>query len=149
VIDESHFTQIPDRAILHLPCPAFWEENFKERLLEKFGKKIQLFYKLPSCCGAGGGAHVNPELSSAFLEKALHQSKDKPLLTFCFGCKNRFVKKGSEAYHLLETLTGVKPLRKGVSSTKKWLNRLIFAFSRKFFFILKAFFFFYFCYWFS
>jgi hypothetical protein len=43
------------------------------------------------------------------------------------GCKNRFLGRGTNTYHLLELLTGVKPKEKPVGTARKWANRLLLA----------------------
>ncbi len=132
VIPEEEFSGIPEKSFLHLPCPAFKEQTFRERISAKFGQKVSKLMKYPSCCGAGGGAHINQELSEGFLERTIQRAGGRPILTFCFGCKNRFMKKGQRALHLLETLREVKPLEDSLSSGEKWLNRLRFSVARKF-----------------
>lgn len=132
VLPEEEFSCIPENSFLHLPCPAFKEQTLRDRISAKFGHKAAKILNYPSCCGAGGGAHINQELSEEFLERTIKRAGDRPILTFCFGCKNRFIKKRANALHLLETLKGVKPLKDGFSSEKKWLNRLRFSLARKF-----------------
>ncbi len=133
VLPEPLFENIPYSSFLHLPCPAFKESELKEKILQKFGKKVPKILKIPSCCGAGGGAYINEELSQAFLKKTIDKAKENSIITFCFGCKNRFVGKGTKALHLLETLKGIKPFEKKVSSKTKWLNRLNLSLERKLF----------------
>ncbi|MFN3740556.1 MAG: VTT domain-containing protein [Thermodesulfovibrionales bacterium] len=115
---------------LHHPCPSF---RFKEirNLAEghiKSSAKIISQATLPECCGLGGATHALSEiLSNQFTERVITDSKDAPVVTYCMGCKNRFLKNGKEAYHILEVITDVRPLKKPVSSGRKWLNRFMLA----------------------
>ena len=43
------------------------------------------------------------------------------------GCKNKFLEKGTNTYHILELITGVKAKEKPVGSVIKWKNRLLLA----------------------
>ncbi len=133
VLPESLFENIPSNSFFHLPCPAFKERNFRERMVQKFGGHFSKILKIPSCCGAGGGAYINEELSQDFLKITVKKAQKNPIITFCFGCKNRFVGIGERGIHLLETLKDIKPLEKKVSSITKWLNRLKLSFERKLF----------------
>jgi hypothetical protein len=49
------------------------------------------------------------------------------IVTSCMGCKNLFLGKGTNTYHILELITGVKPKEKPVGSARKWANRLLLA----------------------
>ncbi len=80
---------------------------------------------LPSCCGYGGSVNSqDPELAEKFTEKVTADSHGAYIVTSCMGCVNRFVGKNRETYHILELATGTKPIRKPVSTLKKWGNRL-------------------------
>ncbi len=142
ILPEEEFQNTLNKPFFHLPCPAFKEMDLKEKIVEKFKDKVDRVLPYPSCCGAGGGAYFSEEISESFLEKTLKLAGKRPILTFCFGCKNRFLKKGERALHLLETLKGIKPLESHVSSAKKWFNRIKFSLQRKitrpksFFFLL-------------
>ncbi|MCX7793321.1 MAG: VTT domain-containing protein [Thermodesulfovibrionales bacterium] len=112
---------------LHHPCPSF---RFSIREVAKrfipSSVNIILESSRPLCCGLGGSASaISEELSDRFTEKIIADSKEKPVITYCMGCKNKFLKKGKEAYHILEFLTDVKPLKSTVSSGKKWVNRFL------------------------
>lgn len=87
----------------------------------------------PFCCGHGGGiSSLSPDLSDKFTEKVMKASNGSPVVTYCMGCKGKFLEKGQKAYHLLEFITGVKPIEKPVASGKKWVNRFFFSMSQKF-----------------
>lgn len=127
------FKEIPKDALLHFPCPAFVAREVKAYVEEALSGRVKESFKAPFCCGAGGSAHWDKDLSEAFLEKVAKRAKGRPVLTFCMGCKNRFLKKGLKAYHLLETLGESKAKEVAVSSGRKWLNRLYLSLSRKIF----------------
>lgn len=113
---------------LHHPCPSFRFEELR-RLVEghiKSSIKISSQATLPQCCGLGGATHALSErLSNQFTERVIMDSKDAPVVTYCMGCKNKFLKNGKEAYHILELLTGLKPLTRPVTSKQKWINRFL------------------------
>jgi uncharacterized membrane protein YdjX (TVP38/TMEM64 family)/Fe-S oxidoreductase len=87
----------------------------------------------PSCCGYGGGiSSLSPDFSEKFTGKVIRASKGNPVITYCMGCKGKFLQEGQKAYHILEFMTGVKPIEKPVSSGKKWFNRFLLASGQKF-----------------
>jgi uncharacterized membrane protein YdjX (TVP38/TMEM64 family)/Fe-S oxidoreductase len=117
---------------LHHPCPSFRfdgiRQNAKAILQSDNGENSR-----PTCCGHGGGiSSLSPDLSEKFTDKVIKASKGNPVVTYCMGCKGKFLEKGQKAYHLLEFMTGVKPIEKPVSSGKKWVNRFSLAFGQKF-----------------
>lgn len=57
------------------------------------------------CCGYGGLLpFVNSEIAAGMTEGALAQygGGDTPLLTYCVNCRDRFLAKDRQAYHILE-----------------------------------------------
>src|SRR4030042_1536435 len=116
---------------LHHPCPSFRSDkirqNAKAILQSDNGENLR-----PTCCGHGGGiSSLSPDLSEKFTDKVIKASKGNPVVTYCMGCKGKFLETGQKAYHLLELMTGVKPIEKPVSSGKKWVNRFFLAFGQK------------------
>jgi Fe-S oxidoreductase len=98
------------------------------RLLAEIQESVR-----PSCCGHGGGiSSSSPDFSEKFTEKVIKVSKGNPVVTYCMGCKGKFLQGGQKAYHILEFMTGVKPIEKPVSSGKKWANRFFLALGQKF-----------------
>jgi uncharacterized membrane protein YdjX (TVP38/TMEM64 family) len=59
-------------------------------------------------------------------------SNGSPVVTYCMGCKGKFLEKGQKAYHLLELMTDVKPIQKPVPSGRKWVNRFFLSMGQKF-----------------
>jgi Fe-S oxidoreductase len=136
---------------LHHPCPSFGINGIRERAKEYIralgygsqlskntessrssGDEIRELVR-PSCCGYGGGINsLSPDFSEEFTEKVIRASKGNPVVTYCMGCKGKFLQGGQKTYHILEFMTGVKPIEKPVSSAKKWANRFLLASGQKF-----------------
>jgi uncharacterized membrane protein YdjX (TVP38/TMEM64 family)/Fe-S oxidoreductase len=117
---------------IHHPCPSFRfdgiRQNAKKILQSTNGENSR-----PSCCGHGGGiSSLSPDLSDKFTEKVMKASNGSPVVTYCMGCKGKFLEKGQKAYHLLELMTDVKPIQKPVPSGRKWVNRFFLSMGQKF-----------------
>ncbi len=131
VLPENVFSIPESNIFLHHPCPSWRFEDLRKKAKEKI-RTAQDEAVLPMCCGLGGGvSSLEPELSEEFTERVISKAKDSTILTYCMGCKNKFLKKGKEAYHILEFIMDAKPLKKPVSSSRKWLNRLILAMGQR------------------
>ncbi len=119
---------------LHHPCPSFRLEGLRNKAKDSIstdGTGIKQS-TIPSCCGFGGSlASTSAELSDRFTERILKESGDAEILTYCMGCKSRFLSKGKKASHILEFISGVKPIEKPVSSINKWKNRFLLATAQK------------------
>lgn len=121
-------------ACLHHPCPSFNIDNIREKTkgLVFSSNSEPIETTIPSCCGFGGGlASTNPELSEKFTQRILDKLSDDTIVTYCMGCKSRFLNRGKRASHALEIITDTKPLEKPVSSLNKWKNRLYLSISQK------------------
>ena len=117
---------------LHHPCPSFRFDAIRKQTKTML-QSTNSENSRPSCCGHGGGlSSLSPELSEKFTDKVVKSSKGNPVITYCMGCKGKFLEKGQKAYHVLELLTGVEPIEKPVSSGKKWVNRFLLASGQKF-----------------
>lgn len=119
---------------LHHPCPSFRFDNIRQKSKEIVSSTANISGQsnLPSCCGLGGGSHALSEsLSDDFSRSVIKESKENPIITYCMGCKNKFLKNGKEAYHILELITETKPLKQPVSSGAKWVNRFIFSVTQR------------------
>src|SRR4030043_569528 len=136
ILHESFELRTPNPELrtffIHHPCPSFRfngiSKNAKKIVQSTNGENSR-----PTCCGHGGGiSSLSPDLSEKFTDKVIKASKGNPVVTYCMGCKGKFLEKGQKAYHLLELMTGVKPIEKSVSSKKKWVNRFFLAFGQKF-----------------
>lgn len=136
VLNKSFELRTPNSELrayyLHHPCPSFRTEeirqNAKKILQSNNGENSR-----PTCCGHGGGiSSISPELSKKFTDKVINASKGNPIITYCMGCKGKFLENGKEAYHFLELMTGVDPIEKPVPSGKKWVNRFILATTQRF-----------------
>lgn len=114
---------------LHHPCPAFELSTVIPAMRKHLNKTIHI-KEMPQamCCGNGGSlATLSPELADKFAAAVTDASADKPIITYCMGCKARFVDKGKETYHILEFLQGVKTAQIITSPIKKWINRFLLA----------------------
>ena len=117
---------------LHHPCPSFKSDKIRQNA-KAILQSDNTENSRPSCCGHGGGiSSLNPDFSEKFTDKVIKISKGNPVVTYCMGCKDKFLQKGQRAYHLLEFITGVKPIEKPVSSGKKWVNRFFLSLKQKF-----------------
>jgi uncharacterized membrane protein YdjX (TVP38/TMEM64 family)/Fe-S oxidoreductase len=119
---------------LHHPCPSFSFEGTQRRARSLMNGKNESISetRMPSCCGCGGGLDLlSKELSDSFAEGGVRLAGGNVVLTYCMGCKGRFLEKGGKAYHLLEFLPGIIPLEKPVSSAKKWINRFSLAMGQR------------------
>ncbi len=131
VIPESMLHIPEDNIFLHHPCPSWRFDDIRKNVKEKI-KAAPDEADLPMCCGLGGGvSQFEPELSDEFTSRVISNSKDSIILTYCMGCKNRFLKKGKKAYHILEFLKGIKPKERPISSSSKWLNRFVLSMSER------------------
>jgi len=134
---------------LHHPCPSFRLDGIRQRAkayVKSLSNEIQFINDdtdsttneikellRPTCCGHGGGvSSLSSDLSEKFTDKVIKASKGNPVVTYCMGCKGKFLEKGQKAYHILEFMTGVNPIEKPVGSGKKWVNRFFLAFGQKF-----------------
>ncbi len=129
------FLKIPYKEVyLHHPCPAWRFDALRATVRKFLEDKLDLKEaRLPACCGAGGALHQNEGLASAFREKTLRLANHRPIITYCMGCKGRFLKGQGKAYHILEFLPNHKAKNSPLSSTQKWINRFILSFRLKFF----------------
>ena len=117
---------------LHHPCPSFRFDGIGE-YVKTITKSTNGENPRPSCCGQGGGlSSTSKDLSRKFTEEIIKASNGNPVITYCMGCKGKLLQEGQKAYHLLEFITGVKPIEKPVSSGKKWVNRFFLASRQKF-----------------
>jgi len=119
---------------LHHPCPSYRFDNIRENANIRIAQSVTVTAQSsrPLCCGLGGASHaLSEELSEQFTEKVMEDAKGNPVVTYCMGCKNRYLKNGKEAYHILELITDAKPLKQPVSSGQKWLNRLTLALKQR------------------
>src|SRR4030066_2378234 len=117
---------------LHHPCPSFRFDGIGQ-YARAITKSTNSENSRPSCCGHGGGiSSLSPDLSEKFTDKIIQSSNGNTVVTYCMGCKGKFLERGKKAYHLLELMTGVKPIEKPVSSGKKWVNRFFLASGQKF-----------------
>jgi hypothetical protein len=117
---------------LHHPCPSFRFDGIGQ-YARTIVKSTNSENSRPSCCGHGGGiSSLSSDLSEKFTDKIIKSSNGNSVVTYCMGCKGKFLERGKKAYHLLELMTGVKPIEKPVSSGKKWVNRFFLASGQKF-----------------
>lgn len=131
-----------ETACLHHPCPSSrWNE-----LMTKAGcvfghlqtsstdtNPVSSEPPAALCCGNGGGvSSSSPALADRFLDRIVEQATGATLVTYCFGCQNRFLSRGVKSVHLLEGLSGRAPREKIVSMPAQWANRFMLATMAKF-----------------
>jgi Fe-S oxidoreductase len=118
---------------LHHPCTAFGLNGVIPAIKKHLNDAFRIEESSPSmCCGNGGGlATISPALANTFTTTVTKASAGKPIITYCMGCKIRFIDKGKETYHILEFLPGTKRVRKIVSPMKRWINRLLLAMGQR------------------
>ena len=132
VLPEDILKTVPDEDLyLHHPCPVYHVDGIAEKTSAILGHAIkgdvdeQL---IPACCGYGGSINnQDPGLAVKFTERVTMAAYGASVVTSCMGCKNMFLGKGTNTYHILELITGVKPKDKPVGSARKWGNRLVLA----------------------
>ncbi|MDI6801456.1 MAG: VTT domain-containing protein [Thermodesulfovibrionales bacterium] len=115
---------------LHHPCPSYMFEGIQEKarnILKKNASDI-IEPPYPSCCGLGGGLHdTSKELSDTFAGAVITDAGNRDIITYCMGCKNKFLKNGKRTSHILEFMNGIKPIEEAIPSQRKWLNRFLLA----------------------
>ncbi|HRV45510.1 MAG TPA: VTT domain-containing protein [Smithellaceae bacterium] len=131
---EKHW---PQAAYLHHPCPS-------SRWNDLMTKANGAFRQLPIsaadtqfgssespaalCCGNGGGVSASaPRLADRFLNQIIEKAEEGTIVTYCFGCRNRFMNRGVKSIHLLEGLSGRAPGGKVASMPAQWANRFMLA----------------------
>lgn len=115
-------------AYLHHPCPSYRFESIQKSALRLCGDMPKAVHTMPFCCGKGGGLPAfSQESANACADEVLRQAGAAHLITYCMGCKDQFLRRGRQAYHLLELILESRPKRKPASSARQWLNRLVLA----------------------
>lgn len=129
VLPDNILESIPEEDLyLHHPCPAYHVTGIAERTSLILGYSMTGDVdeqKIPACCGYGGSVNnQDPDLSVMFTERVTMAAYGASIVTYCMGCKNMFLRKGTYTYHILELITNVKPKEKPVGAARKWANRL-------------------------
>lgn len=129
VLPENIEMEVPDGyPYMHYPCPFYRFDGISETakaIVERVSAEEVDEQTKPACCGLGGGIHEqDPSLAAEFTQKVTMDAYGSFIVTACMGCKNTFLKKGRETYHILELISGAKPRKRSVPSAIKWANRL-------------------------
>ncbi|HYA14931.1 MAG TPA: (Fe-S)-binding protein [Syntrophales bacterium] len=137
VIPQNEFAPILGRDIyLHQPCPTLLSGRIRQHaigLLDGQDRSTILDSQEVLCCGYGGGlSTISPALAGQFTDRIIHASGGRPIVTYCTGCKHRFIRHGKNSYHILEFLQGIRPFQKPVPSLHRWINRLLLSLSERF-----------------
>jgi Fe-S oxidoreductase len=132
VLPETSIRSLPGEDLyLHHPCPSYHVDGIAERtsaFLENALSENVDEQKIPACCGYGGSINnQDPDLALKFTERVTMAAYGASIVTSCMGCKNMFLGKGTNTYHILELITGVKSKEKPVGAARKWANRLLLA----------------------
>jgi uncharacterized membrane protein YdjX (TVP38/TMEM64 family)/Fe-S oxidoreductase len=131
-------------AALHHPCPSsHWSgimtqaqsvfnrlqsSSPEEKSANPDGQNALVKPVRAQCCGAGGGlCSSSPALADRFLDQIVETRKEKTLVTYCFGCQQRFLKRDVQTIHLLECLGKRESRRKATSTPAQWTNRFFLA----------------------
>lgn len=92
-------------AYLHHPCPSYRFESIQKAARRLLGSLPLIVHASSRCCGKGGGLPaISPESSDACASEVLRNSGTVPIVTYCMGCKDQFLRQGKQAYHLLELI---------------------------------------------
>ena len=127
-------TKFADAYSIHDPCATRFNtvvQRSIRRLAEKNGINIiepvntgdQTF-----CCGEGASVGcINPGFASGWTTKAVKQTDQKPVISYCAGCVN-FLGKKTKAFHILDLLFEPEKTMSGKlkpsSAPFTYLNRL-------------------------
>lgn len=129
VLPDDMMKSLPGEDLyLHHPCPVYHVDGIAEKTASILGHTMDNEVDeqtIPACCGYGGSLNnQDAELTFKFTEKVTMAAYGASIVTSCMGCKNMFLGKGTNTYHILELITGVKPKEKKVGAARKWGNRL-------------------------
>jgi len=135
VLPADILRSVPDEDLyLHHPCPVYHVDGIGEKIAAILGYPMTEDVdeqKIPACCGYGGSINnQDSDLTIKFTERVTMAAYGASIVTSCMGCKNMFLGKGTNTYHILELVTGVQPKEKPVGSARKWANRLRLARTR-------------------
>lgn len=116
-------------AAMHDSCGARGNEKAQKAvraIAEKLGLElIETAYAgdRSPCCGYGGlVAYANREVANE-LAKSCVERTEAPFVTYCMACRDRFMRQGREASHLLELVYG-PPAGDSPDISEKRRNRL-------------------------
>ncbi|HVO66195.1 MAG TPA: (Fe-S)-binding protein [Syntrophales bacterium] len=138
VIPQDEFAPIlGEKIYLHHPCPALLSgrirQQTRELLIDRQDQMTVLDSQELLCCGYGGAlSSISPALAEQFTYRIIDASGERPIVTYCTGCKHRFIKYRKNSYHILDLLQGFRPLQKPVPSLHRWINRLLLSLSERF-----------------
>ena len=132
VLPDEILKTLPEEDLyLHHPCPAYHVDGVAEKTAAILGHTMEYEVdeqEVPACCGYGGSVNSqDADLAQRFAERVTMAAYGASIVTSCMGCKNMFLGRGTNTYHILELITGVKPKGKPVGAARKWANRLILA----------------------
>lgn len=115
--------------IMHDSCSARGDKEMQtaiRRLTESLGCTLQeVPYNgdMTECCGYGGlVSYVNRDLASK-MAKSCTKDEDKPFISYCMACRDRFAREGRESMHVLE-LVYAAPAGNPPDISQKRKNRL-------------------------
>ena len=118
---------------LHHPCPTYRfdavQAGARGHLRDLGARVVEQTH--PRCCGFGGNVHaLSTESADASTDEVMAAAGNATIVTYCMACKDRFLSKGSRAYHILELLVPTTPATSPISSARKWFNRFILTLSK-------------------
>lgn len=113
---QLNITEKPNNEFyLHHACGARYDEKIKNSIIDLCNSNgISLIENKDTktaspCCGYGGlvpisNARIADNLTKTGMEQIRTPDTDIPILTYCVNCRDRFIKEGAAAYHILELL---------------------------------------------
>lgn len=117
LIEEGRFSDKKKeqrKMLLHHACGSRFDERTKQRVRELAASlNIELLERGSSnrespCCGWGGLVSLSDEETAEQIRdiavKQMEEGENYPILTYCVNCRDRFLRKDKEAFHLLELL---------------------------------------------
>lgn len=113
---------------LHHPCPSYRFESIQRAARRLCGDVPLEEQENQLCCGKGGGLPaLSHESADSCADEILRTAGTTPIVTYCMGCRDQFLHRGKQAYHLLELIFASRPRRKPVSAARQWFNRFLLA----------------------
>jgi len=116
--------------LIHHACSARYDDSMQNGIIslaDSLGYKLDMQEQKNQspCCGYGGLIpFADPEaadnISASKIDTMRKSGEEKPILTYCVNCRDRYIRQGADAYHLLELVYGGENLNRRYP---KWSER--------------------------